>query len=217
MQLIAITGAEGVGKSTLAAELVGAHGFREFSFAAQLREAAVVFWNDLCAITGLPQITVDDTLDPMKKDTPIAAVNLAGRALTPRGLLQWFGTDILRNHVAEDIWAHATITQIRKELARGGTRCVISDLRFENERSALLALQSEFPTMKITIVRLQRGDCTEEERARIRDRALAGHTSARGWVTMAVDLELWNDRTHAWIAAAAATAAATATATAAAP
>ena len=78
--IIAFAGKKGSGKSYYAHELC-IRGFFKASFADQLKEAVKV-------IFGLSN---DDVYNPDKKDTVIEKYNT-----TPRQLMQWLGTDILR-------------------------------------------------------------------------------------------------------------------------
>ena len=202
VHIILLAGGEGVGKSTLAAGLVSRHKYKEISFADSLRRAAVATWNGLAEIQGLPCISYDMTLDPRSKESPIPGcegLTLLGRTLTPRVILQWFGTDVMRNIVADDIWVHSTLATIQREIANGETRFVISDWRFENEYTCLAAFAVGRTDIRIERIRLERGDVDDKKRQELAEAALAGHPSARGWVTMPCDKVLRNPRTLPWI------------------
>jgi hypothetical protein len=49
--------------------------------------------------------------------------------LTPRWILQYWGTDILRNHFHDDLW----IASLENKLRNSQDNVVISDCRFPNE------------------------------------------------------------------------------------
>ncbi len=193
ISVIFLMGAEGVGKSTVASHLVSKYGFIELSFASALRESAIAMWNGIAAMTSnLPTLTIEDTQDRLKKEAPIGDLQLAGRPFSPRVLLQWFGTDIMRNKVANDIWAHATISRLRNEIQKGNQRFVFSDYRFPNEFESIQTFLQEHPQSITRTVRLIRGDITEEERVALQMAALQSHPSAQGWVTLPADIEIKN-------------------------
>ena len=190
--VVLLMGAEGAGKSTVANYLVAEHGFVELSFASALRESSIAMWNGIAAMTSeLPTLSIDDTQDRVKKEAPIGDLVLAGRPFSPRVLLQWFGTDIMRNMVADDIWAYATIAKLRKEIANGQSRFVFSDYRFPNEFESVRNFLAEYDQSVPLTVRIV-PDLSAEELALAKATALAGHPSARGWVTLPADLELVN-------------------------
>jgi hypothetical protein len=193
VSVVLLMGTEGVGKSTVANHLVTEHGFVELSFASALRESAIAMWNGIAAMSPeLPVLTIDDTQDRVKKEAPIGDLVLAGRPFSPRVLLQWFGTDIMRNMVADDIWAHATISRLRKEIASGNTRFVFSDYRFPNEYESVKAFLEQHGFSVPLTVRLVPGNITAEELSRVKEAAIQGHPSARGWVTLPADIEIAN-------------------------
>jgi hypothetical protein len=199
-----LMGTEGVGKSTVANHLVAEPGFVELSFATALRESAVAMWNGIASMcTDLPTMTIDDTQDRAKKEAPIGDLVLAGRPFSPRVLLQWFGTDIMRNMVADDIWAHATISKLRKEIEEGKTRFVFSDYRFPNEYESVKAFLEQNGFSVPLTVRLVPGNITTEELSRVKEAALHGHPSARGWVTLPAHIEIANplvqETMNAWL------------------
>lgn len=222
ISIILLTGREGVGKSTVAEYLCSHHDYEELSFAGTLRTAATTMWNDIVkmfeysdVIPYGPSITVKDTQDQSTKNNPIhlpivelgSATHLTmadGRTFTPRVLLQWFGTDIMRNLVADDIWVHSTLAQLRKRVAAGQTRFVISDCRFENELTAVRSFVGELDGGSCKLVRLLPGNTSIAELEAMKTTALSAHPSARGWVTLPADIEIKNpfdsDTIHTWLA-----------------
>jgi cytidylate kinase len=213
ISIILLTGREGVGKSTVAEYLYSHHDYEELSFAGTLRTAATTMWNDIVnmfeyseVIAYAPTVTVDDTQDQRTKNNPIhlpivelgSATHLTmadGRTFTPRVLLQWFGTDIMRNLVADDIWVHSTLSQLRKRISEDQTRFVISDCRFENELAAVRSFANSIEGGAVCkLVRLLPGDVSPAELEEQKTNALAGHPSARGWVTLPADIEVYNPR-----------------------
>jgi len=53
--------------------------------------------------------------------------------LTPRWVLQYWGTDVLRNHFHDDIW----VASLENKLRKSTDDIVISDCRFPNEIRAI--------------------------------------------------------------------------------
>lgn len=118
--IVAFAGKKGSGKSYYAHELC-IRGFFKASFADQLKEAVKV-------IFGLSN---DDVYNPDKKDTVIEKYNT-----TPRQLMQWLGTDILRKEFNKkfnyegSIWVDNMKALIQKT---SNSNIVIDDVRFQNE------------------------------------------------------------------------------------
>jgi hypothetical protein len=130
--IIGICGLIGSGKDTAADYLVGFHGFRRDSFANTLKDAvSAVFGWDRELIEGrTPEARAwreqVDSWWATRLDIP---------HLTPRWILQYWGTDVLRNHFHDDIW----IAALESRLARRTDHTVISDVRFPNEIKAIKA------------------------------------------------------------------------------
>jgi hypothetical protein len=180
-------GPEGAGKSTVAEHLVTNHGYMELSFASALRESAIAMWNGIAAMnSAFPTLSIQDTLDREKKEASIGDLVLAGRPFSPRVLLQWFGTDIMRNHVADDVWVHATIQKMRTALEKGQRTFVFSDYRFSNEYVCIKQFLKDYDhscqVVRIVPVKIDVHACRNSE----------GHPSTRGWITMEADREIVN-------------------------
>lgn len=130
--IIGICGFIGAGKDTAADYLVGFHGFRRDSFANTLKDAvSAVFGWDRELIEGrTPEARAwreqVDTWWANRLDMP---------ELTPRWILQQWGTEVLRNHFHDDIW----IAALESRLAKRADHTVISDVRFPNEVKAIRA------------------------------------------------------------------------------
>jgi hypothetical protein len=194
ISVLLLMGPEGAGKSTVAEHLVAMHGFVELSFAGALRESALAMWNGIAAMSSeFPTLSLADTFDREKKEKPIGDFVLAGRPFSPRVLLQWFGTDILRNLVADDIWAHATLNRMRTEIAKGQRRFVFSDYRFSNERQSIIEfLRNQDLVWTAQTVRIVPGNISAEALVQMRAAVLSGHPSTHGWTTFHADKEIAN-------------------------
>ena len=128
--IISFCGLIGSGKDTAANYLVEHHGFRRDSFAGTLKDAvAAVFGWDRTLLEGR---TAQARLWREQVD-PWWAERLNIPNLTPRWVLQYWGTDVLRNHFHDDIW----IASVENKLRKTTDNIVISDVRFPNEIAAI--------------------------------------------------------------------------------
>ena len=128
--IIGFVGLIGSGKDTAADYLVNFHGFRRDSFATTLKDAvSAVFGWDRLMLEGR---TAESRAGREQVDTWWAQ-RLNMPHLTPRWILQHWGTDVLRNHFNDDIW----IASLEHKLQRSTDNVVISDVRFPNEIKAI--------------------------------------------------------------------------------
>ncbi len=127
--IIGFVGFIGSGKDTAADYLVNFHGFRRDSFANTLKDAvAVVFGWDRTLLEGRTK----EAREWREQQDEWWSERL-GRKITPRWVLQYWGTDVLRNHFHDDIWIASLENKIRKTK----DNIVISDVRFPNEIKAI--------------------------------------------------------------------------------
>lgn len=118
------------GKDTAADYLVNFHGFRRESFANTLKDAvANVFGWDRTLLEGRTQ----ESRDWRNQVDEWWAKRLDMPHLTPRWILQYWGTDVLRNHFHDDIW----IASLENKLRKTQDNIVITDVRFPNEIKVL--------------------------------------------------------------------------------
>jgi len=128
--IIGFVGFIGSGKDTAADYLVNFHGFRRDSFATSLKDAvANVFGWDRTLLEG----RTSESREWRNQVDTWWAERLNIPTLTPRWVLQYWGTDILRNYFHDDIWIASLENRIRKTK----DNIVISDVRFPNEISAI--------------------------------------------------------------------------------
>ena len=145
--IIGICGLIGSGKDTAADYLVGFHGFRRDSFAGTLKDAvSAVFGWDRELIEG----RTPEARAWREQVDPWWAERLGMPHLTPRWILQWWGTEVCREHFHDDIW----IAALESRLARRADHTVISDVRFPNEIKAIKQQGGR-------IVWIQRGELLE--------------------------------------------------------
>ena len=128
--IIGICGLIGAGKDTAADYLVNWHEFRRDSFAATLKDAVASVFNwDRELLEGRTK-----TAREWREDIDHWwAGRLGIPELTPRWVLQYWGTDVFRNHFHQDIW----IASLENKLRKTEDNVVISDCRFVNEVEAI--------------------------------------------------------------------------------
>jgi hypothetical protein len=147
-KIIGLVGFIGSGKGTVAEYLVDKHKFRMISFANHLKDAvAVVF--------GWPRNLLEGDTDYSRiwreEIDEWWAERLNIPHLTPRWVLQYWGTDILRKNFHDDIWIASLEHQL---LGESQNHFVLSDVRFPNEIKMIKKLGGQ-------IWRIQRGPMPE--------------------------------------------------------
>jgi len=124
--IIGICGFIGSGKDTVADYLVNFHEFRRESFANTLKDAvAAVFGWDRTMLEGRTK----EAREWREQVDPWWAERLAMPTLTPRWVLQYWGTEVCRKGFHDDIW----IASLENKLRNSKDNVVISDCRFPNE------------------------------------------------------------------------------------
>lgn len=128
--VIGVVGFISSGKDTIADYLVNIHEFRRDSFAATLKDAvASVFGWDRELLDGRSRQSRAwrEEVDQWWADR----LNLP--TLTPRWVLQNWGTEVCRQHFHDHIW----IASIENKLRKTTDNIVITDCRFPNEITAI--------------------------------------------------------------------------------
>ena len=133
--IIGLCGLIGSGKGTTAEHLMRQHDFIGVSFAETLKDAAAcIFGWDRDMLEG-------DTTESRheREQTDDWWSERLGFDVSPRSMLQFMGTEVMRNHLHPDIWVLATEMRILgmeelfvKSVGRK-PNFVISDVRFPNE------------------------------------------------------------------------------------
>ena len=127
--IIGFVGFIGSGKDTAADYLVNFHGFRRDSFASTLKDAvACIFGWDRTLLEGRTKESREwrEQVDPWWS-------HRLNKEITPRWILQHWGTEVCRNGFHNDIWIASLENKIRKT----NDNVVITDVRFPNEISAI--------------------------------------------------------------------------------
>jgi hypothetical protein len=141
--IIGICGFIGSGKDTVADYLVNFHEFRRESFANTLKDAvAAVFGWDRTLLEGRTK----EAREWREQVDPWWAERLAMPTLTPRWVLQYWGTEVCRRAFHDDIW----IASLENKIRNSKDNVVISDCRFPNEISSIRSAGG-------TIIWVQRG------------------------------------------------------------
>jgi hypothetical protein len=124
--IIGICGFIGSGKDTVADYLQNFHEFRRESFASTLKDAvSSVFGWDRTLLEGRTK----EAREWREQIDAWWAERLDMPTLTPRWVLQYWGTEVCRKGFHDDIW----IASLENKLRSSKDSVVISDCRFPNE------------------------------------------------------------------------------------
>ena len=196
--IIGFVGFIGSGKDTAADYLVNFHEFRRDSFANTLKDAvAAVFGWDRVLLEGRTK----EAREWREQVDPWWAERLNMPKLTPRWVLQYWGTEVCRTGFHDDIW----IASVENKMRKTGDNIVISDVRFPNEIKAIHNAGG-------IVVRVKRGADPEWYDAAVSANAgpngnatwslskaklaqLKIHASETAWVGGAIDHTVYNDTT----------------------
>ena len=131
--IIGICGLIGSGKGTVADILVEQHNYEKLSFADKLKDgvSSVFGWNR--------EMLEGDTDESRKwrEEADKFWTEETGETITPRLILQLFGTDCMRNGFFDGIW----VSLVKQELLKNKQKnYVIPDVRFENEAKMIRSL-----------------------------------------------------------------------------
>lgn len=171
--IIGVCGFIGSGKDTIADYLTNFHGFRRESFANTLKDAvSYVFGWDRTMLEGRTKQAREwrEQVDPWWSER----LNMPN--LTPRWVLQYWGTEVCRKAFHDDIW----IASLENKLRNSTDDVVISDCRFPNEIKSIKSAGG-------IVVRVVRGPEPEWY-----DWAVSANSGDRGnftWATSKTKLE----------------------------
>jgi len=194
--IIGFVGFIGSGKDTAADYLVNTHGFRRDSFANTLKDAvSAVFGWDRVLLEGRTK----EAREWREQVDTWWAERLNMPKLTPRWVLQYWGTEVCRDAFHDDIW----IASLENKMRKTTDNIVISDVRFPNEIKAIHNAGG-------IVVRVKRGDDPEWYDAAVSANAgpngnatwsiskskleqLKIHASETAWVGGDIDHTVWNN------------------------
>ena len=127
--LIGLVGPISSGKNTVAERLVTHHGYKRDSFAKSLKDAVSSMFNwDREMLEGNTESSRHWREQPDKFWS-----EKMGKEVTPRWVLQYFGTEVMRQGMYDAIWVDSVIGRYK------GENTVISDTRFQNEIKTIKA------------------------------------------------------------------------------
>jgi hypothetical protein len=195
--IIGVCGFIGSGKDTIADYLTNFHGFRRESFANSLKDAvAHVFGWDRTMLEGRTKQAREwrEQVDPWWSER----LNMPN--LTPRWVLQYWGTEVCRKSFHDDMW----IASLENKLRNSTDDIVISDCRFPNEIKSIKEAGG-------IVIRVKRGEdpewykdacdvnagpkCMNWSRAKSNMEKLGIHASETAWCGTKFDAVLTNDAT----------------------
>jgi hypothetical protein len=123
--IIGICGFQSSGKDTIANILVNNYGFKQLSFASMIKDIVAIMFS--WSRDKLEGLTKEDREWREQVDVNWSKIyNMP--LLTPRYILQYFATELFRNHFHQDIWVKIVENQLLQY-----KNIVISDCRFQNE------------------------------------------------------------------------------------
>ena len=169
--LIGLVGLIGSGKDTVAECLVNNHGYQRDSFAKSLKDAvSVIFGWDRALLEGATQESRmwRERIDPYWS-------NKLNKAITPRYILQYWGTEVMRGNFHDSIWIDSFIARYN------GGKIVLSDPRFVNEIETIRALKGK-------VVLIRRGPIPSKEEMKKK----TVHQSEWDWIGQTFDYEIDN-------------------------
>ncbi len=132
--VVGICGYKGHGKSSIAKILCDDFGFIELTFASNLKDVvAQMFQWDRKKLDGLTEE------DRKWKETVDEwwSIRLSIPNLSPRWVLQNFGTEVVRNHFHPDMWL-ASLEKMILDMPTEIEKIVISDCRLFNEYDLIM-------------------------------------------------------------------------------
>lgn len=188
--IIGVCGFIGSGKDTVADYLVNFHGFRRESFASTLKDAcSAVFGWDRTMLEGRTKAAREwrEQVDPWWAER----LNMPN--LTPRWVLQYWGTEVCRRGFHDNIW----IASLENKLRNSTDNVVISDCRFPNEIESIRKAgglivwvqRGDLPNWYNLALNSNNGDLASQNQLKV----LGIHASETAWVGTDFDFVLDNN------------------------
>ena len=164
----------GSGKGTVSDRLEEKHGYRKDSFAKSLKDAVSCMFNwDREMLEGKTESSRYWREQPDKFWS-----EKFGKPVTPRWVLQHFGTEVMRQNMHDAIWIDSCLMRYN------GTPTVIADTRFQNELKMIKKSGG-------ILILVKRGDLPSREEME----ANGAHKSEWDWMGWDFDFVIDNDGT----------------------
>ncbi len=134
--IIGLSGLAGSGKDSCANIIIKNHeNWVKTSFAKAMKDA-------VAGMYGLPRALLEGDTDESRnwREQPneFWANKLGIEDLTPRKILQGFGTQLVRNNINENFWVYRLEYEL-EQLEQQGKNVLITDVRFPNEAEMIRA------------------------------------------------------------------------------
>jgi len=193
--IIGVVGLIGSGKGTIADHLVAEHEFVKESFAGALKDA-------VSAVFNWPRDMLEGDTKKSREWREQVDVwwskRLGIKDLTPRYVLQYWGTEVCREGFHNEIW----VASLENRLHKAASDIVISDCRFPNEITSIKNAGG-------AVIRVKKGpepdwydyalaanlnsrpDKTEEYKAYLKEINI--HASETSWIGQDFDYVVDND------------------------
>ena len=172
--LIGIVGLIGSGKGTVADRIEQKHGFRKDSFAKSLKDAVSSMFNwDRELLEGKGNASRKWREQPDKFWS-----EKFGKEVTPRWVLQYFGTEVMRGQMLDTIWIDSCLMRY------DGKPTVIADTRFQNELKLIQKSGGK-------LILVKRGELPTKEEMQEK----GAHKSEWDWMGWNFDYTIENDGT----------------------
>ena len=172
--LIGVVGLIGSGKGTVADRLAEKHAFRKDSFAKSLKDAVSSMFNwNREMLEGKTKSSRYWREQPDKFWS-----EKFGKPVTPRWILQYFGTEVMRGQMLDTIWIDSCLMRYN------GTPTVIADARFQNELKIIQKTGGK-------LILVKRGELPSKEDMQNQ----GAHKSEWDWMGWNFDYTVENDGT----------------------
>ena len=178
--LIGVVGLISSGKDTVAERLAQKHNFKRDSFAKSLKDAVSSMFNwDREMLEGKT-----DESRAWREQPDAFWSKQMGKEVTPRWVLQYFGTEVMRGQMYDGIWRDSCLGRYN------GTPTVISDTRFINEIKEIKDISGK-------IILVKRGQNPEWFTSYVEDniKPVGIHSSEYAWAKSEFDYVIKNDGT----------------------
>ena len=122
--IIGVLGLIGSGKNTVGEILKTDYSFQQVSFASVLKDSVAVLFD-------WPRHLLEGDTDEsrsFRETTDKFWSEKFNRPITPRSILQQFGTEVIRNNLHSNFWVYSLEKRMSKDM-----NYVLTDVRFKNE------------------------------------------------------------------------------------